>query len=237
MHVNVNMRLPIARTTEADFVIPILVDVIAPGAFQEVVKRAQNGSRLRGNEAGAIRGDAGEELTPEFVVGRIWAERIDWALAETCGYAGAEICDAASAIWQQVFSTISNKRSSGFRRDLQLDMGVEDLIFIHESLLHPEIQDRVAVMDCVLNSMMGMGSLALMHYEQGMNHHLEDWEYRDLGFKKIARTNLLLRDNHYRYPFGDLHIGGRELEFVASSEHEEWLVQNWDSLLTDHPSL
>ena len=136
----------------------------------------------------------------------------------------------------EVFDTLT-RRGRRLRRDLNLDNFVFDIVFLHETLLHPEIEDRVAVLDAVINAASNMNSLVLTHYEQSQPHHLEDWEYHSLGFKKIARSNLLLRDNHFRYPFGDAHPGGRKIAFQANSEHESWLTEHWDDLIADHPSL
>lgn len=217
MQINVNIRLPIARQSESDFVVPLLADVVAPGQFSE--------------------DSSHDELEDEFVVGRLWAERLDWSLAESMGYSQLHICDSVSATWVQVYETLVTKRGSRFRKDLNLETFINELIFIHEFLVHPEITDRLPLLDAAINGISGAHSLVLMHYEQGLPHHFDDWEYRDLGFKKIARSNLLIRDNHFRYPFIDAHLGGRNVDFSASAEHEEWLLEQWDNLIADHPSL
>ncbi len=217
MQINVNVRIPVARQSETDFIVPVLADVVAPGKFSGT-------------------GDQ-EDTDSEFVVGRMWAERLDWFLADSMGYNHLHICDAVSATWMQVYETIVTKRSSRFRKDLHLESFVTELLFIHEFLIHPDITDRLPLFDATLNGISGENSLVLMHYEQGLPHHFEDWEYRDLGFKKIARSNLLIRDNHYRYPFGDAHRGGRSINFSATAEQEEWLFEQWENLITDHPSL
>jgi hypothetical protein len=215
MRVNVNIRVPLARVSETDFVIPMLADVIAPAAFEE-------------SEA-----EESSEPSPEFLVGRVWAERLDWSLAESMGFSPVLICDAASPTWLSIYETLSNKRGDDFRKDLKLDNFVNDIIFLHEILIHPDVGDRVAVLDAVLNGFSGTDSLILMEYAQTSPHRMEDCEFRDLGFKKIARSGLLLKDNHYRYPFGDAHLGGRDVEFYGTAEHEEWLLERWDSLIFD----
>ncbi len=217
MHVNVNCRVPIARESEADFVVPILVDIVAPGQFSELSEH--------------------DDLDSEYVVGRMWAERMDWCLAERLGYTPVHLCDAASATWIEVYETLMSRQGDKFRKDLNLEDFVCELIFVHEFLVHPDISDRVPLLNAAILGCSGDNSLVLMHYEQALPHHLNDWEYRDLGFKKIARSNLLIRDNHLRYPFGDAHGGGRMVDFSATAEHEEWLLDHWNHLISDHPSL
>jgi hypothetical protein len=219
MHLNVNQRIPVARRVEEDFVVPILVDILAYGEFEP-----------------AVHGQPTNATTQEYLVGRVWADRIDWCLAEDCGVSTTAICNEVGAVWLEVLETLTRNGGERFRRDLQLEDFVHDIVFLHESLFHPELTNRVAMLDAVINSTSSMNSLVLMHYEQSQPHHLEDWEYRDLGFKKIARSNLLLRDNHLRYPFGDSNPGGMHIPFVANAEHESWLTEHWESLIADHPA-
>lgn len=275
MQLNVNIRSPISRQSEVDFIVQVLVDVVVPSAFADevdfdgldgldLVTDFESASSLPSHDSvsdspeisgssDALDDDGlgydsqglgsederelGEELDPEFVVGRIWGERLDWSYAEACGYSNLEVCDAASGTWMQVFETLSSSGGDRFRRELNLDGFVSEIVFIHEILLHPEIVDRVAVLDAVFRSISTDNSLLLLYHEQSEPHHLEDWEFRDLGFKKIARSNLLLKDNHFRYPFGDEHPAGKTVEFVATAEHEHWLLENWDQLIADHPAL
>lgn len=215
MHLNVNQRMPIARTSEEDFVVPIFVDLLAHGEFDESNPDQQLG---------------------EFLVGRVWADRIDWCLAEDCGVSATAICNASGAVWMEVLETLTRSDGKRFRPDLHLNDFVNDIVFLHESLFHPDLTNRVALLDAVINATSCMNSLVLMHYEQSQPYHLEDWEYRDLGFKKIARSNLLLRDNHLRYPFGDSNPGGILIPFSANAEHENWLIEHWENLVADHPA-
>ncbi|MCC7335253.1 MAG: hypothetical protein IT422_09155 [Pirellulaceae bacterium] len=217
MQINVNCRIPVARESESDFVVPILVDIVAPGKFSI--------------------DSAHDDLDSEYIVGRVWAERLDWFLAETLGFSPVHLCDAASSTWLQVYETLMSKKRNGFRKDLHLEDMVDDLVFVHEFLIHPEVPDRLPLLDAALRSISSNQSLVLMYHEPTEPPPVDDWELRDLGFKKIARSSLLLRDNQYRYPFGDAHPGGRAVEFAANAEHEEWLLDHWNSLIADHPSL
>ena len=113
----------------------------------------------------------------------------------------------------------------------------QDIVFLHEILFHPEVTDRDALLDAVIRAASNQGSLVLMRYEPSVHHHLADREYHELGFKKIARSGLLLRDNRYRYPFGEQYPTGRPVEFVANAEHEAWMLGQWESLITDNPTM
>ncbi len=230
MHLNINVRTPVARRSELDYVVQMLVDVLAPGVFADPQASPE---RPHASEPDQLPDD----LEPEFVVGRMWAERLDWLYAEECGYTISNICDEASGTWMQVLETLSNNGGKTFRKDLDLNNLIAEVIFVHEILLHPEIKDRIAVVDAALRHLAGEHTLVLMYHEQAEPHHLDDWECRDLGFKKIARSNILLKDSHFRYPFGASYAAGRHVEFIATAEHEQWLLEHWDNLIADHPSL
>lgn len=236
MHLDIHIRQPIARRSEADFVVQILIDVVQMGEFPAAASSHSSMGQFPESGSEAVSVDEDDPLPSEYVVGRIWAERLDWSYAEECGYSIPVICDAASATWIQVLETLSRNGGRSFRKELHLEDFVNELIFVHEILLHPEIIDRIAVMDSVLRGVSDDNALVLMHHEQSEPHHLEDWEYRDLGFKKIARSNLLLKDNHYRYPFGESFPVGRDIDFTATVEHETWLLEHWENLIVDHPS-
>lgn len=216
MYLNINQRVPIARQTEADFILPIIVDVLAAPQID-------------------LRESAKLEETSDFVVGRLWAERCDLALSEECGYNAVHIGDV-SGVWLQVVETLM-RSGRRFRPELGIEGFVSEIIFLHEYLLHPEIENRVAVIDSIIRSLTGINSLVLMQYELGESYYLEDWEYRDLGFCKIARSNLLIKDTSLQYPFAKKHPDGQIVELYGTLEHEQWLLEQWEKLLIDHPAL
>jgi hypothetical protein len=252
VNLNINIRCPTARQDESDFVIPILIDFLAPSEFSEDSQIFPGSSPFSDSDSTAsfdlssADKDLSGEIDPEsvdaadsfmeFLVGRMWAERVDWFYAEECGYDILDVCDARSGTWLQVLETLCHNGGKGFRKELNIDSFVNDVIFVHEALLHPEIADRVALLDAALRGITTDNSLILMYHEQSEPHHLEDWECHELGFKKIARSNLLLRDNHFRYPFSDRHTAGRPIEFHGTAEHEQWMLEHWEELIADHPS-
>ncbi|MFN3193951.1 MAG: hypothetical protein ACE361_25805 [Aureliella sp.] len=259
MKISLSSRTPVARTDELDFVVPLLVDLMAPGPFaepgpaqdeddQQFFMAAEAATEYNPGDASRsleslgrgthLEGDDDDlDDEPEFVVGRVWAERLDWSYAEECGFEVQQVCDARSGTWMQVLETISRNEGRVFRQDLNLTNFVSDVVFVHEVLLHPDLKDRVALLDAAIRVMSGDNSLILMYHEQSEMRHLEDWECNELGFKKIARSNLLIRDNHYRYPFSEQNSAGREVSMQATVEHENWVLERWEELIADHPSL
>ncbi len=250
IHINVSCRTPIARLNEDDFVIPHRVDMLAPSGFADDSEDASE-TEAHDDEDDQLVEDSFLFTTHtdpewvsgantqriEYLIGRLWAERLDWFYAEECGFSVPSICDSRSGVWMQVLETISRNGGASFRKDLQLENFVSEVVFLHETLIHPEIQDRVALVAAAINAISSDNSLVLMFHEQSADHHLEDWECHALGFKKIARSNLLLRDNHFRFPFGESYTAGRAVDFEGTAEHESWIREHWHALLADHPSL
>ena len=246
IRLDIRSSMPLAREDELDFVVPMQVDMLCPGEFDEVSTfsvRTDSEEKLivespsdSDIEAGSALSIPAGEAESEYLVGRLWAERLDWSYAEECGYPVLSICDARSGTWLQVLETLTRNDGTTFRKGLHLEHFITDVVFIHELLIHPEIKDRVAILAASLQGISTDNSLVLMYHEQSETHHLEDWECNQLGFKKIARSNLLLRDNHFRVPFSETHVAGRHVPFTATAEHENWIVEQWHELIADHPS-
>jgi hypothetical protein len=218
MYINVNQRVPVARENETDFIVPIIVDVLARSSEENLTNRLEK-----------------PEDPCDYVVGRLWAERWDLALSEECGFNAIHVADV-SGVWMQVVETLM-RSGRRFKPELGIEGFVSEIVFLHEYLLHPKIENRVAVVDSIIRSIAGNNSLVLMQYEQGESHYLEDTEYRDLGFCKIARSNLLIKDTSLQYPFAEAFPAGQALEVTGSVAHEQWLFEHWEKLLLDHPAL
>jgi hypothetical protein len=228
MQLLVNSRFPLSRQSEDDYIVPMLVDIRSGRKFDleefYVNMDPSNHSEFPDN---AMRGG------PEFLVGRVWMERLLLEEAEDAGYSMVMICDAAGADWLEVMETLTRKGGQRFRRDLQLDSFVDDIVLLHEIILHPDLTDRVPLIDAAIRATSGTCSLIVAPYQTESERPLRDRDYRELGFRKIASSDLLLRDNRLRYPFGDKHPSGRDVQFTASAEHEAWMLDKWQSLNID----
>ena len=55
-----------------------------------------------------------------------------------------------------------------------------------------------------------------------------DSELADLGFCKIAGSELIFRHSAFRTPFHDAHPTGQDaIDAVAEPEDEEWVEKEW----------
>ena len=177
-----------------------------------------------------------ERERAEFLVGRVWMEKLLLGEAEDAGFNMVLVCDAAGATWLNVLETLTKRGGTRFRRDLQLDGFIDDIVFMHELVLHPDIDDHVALVDAAIRAVSGPSSLVVAPYLGPDAQLLRDKDFKDLGFRKIANSDLLLRDNRLRYPFGDRFPAGRAVNFPANAEHEAWMLNKWESLDIDFPA-
>jgi hypothetical protein len=169
-----------------------------------------------------------------FIVGKIAVDKVHWADAQNNGQPLLEVCDADSAGWLEVYEMLSEAETDGrLSNELQLDDFFDEVVFIRDFLLHPDIEDRVAVMDAAIRATTTDNSVVVSWCEAPQNTNLTDQEFAELGFKKISGSSLIFRDNHFRYRFGDAFPGGRDVEFQGSPQREEWVLSRWDGEQAD----
>ena len=164
-----------------------------------------------------------------YIVGKIEIDKVHWSDAQYNGRSILEVCDADSAGWLEVYEILTESGKDGqLRDDLQFDDFFTHVVYIHHFLLHPDIEDRVAVMDAAIRATTTDNSVVVTRNDAPYNTQFADDEFAELGFKKISRASLIFRDNHYRYRFGDAFPEGRAVEFQGTQQRESWVLSHWD---------
>jgi len=201
MHLRVRFESPLHRSDQADYMTYLSIDVLAQERISD---------------------------TP-YIVGKIEMEKLHWFDAQEDGYSLLHVCDADSAGWLEVYEILTEVGKDGrLRADLQLEDFFVHVFLMHHFLLHPDIEDRVAVLDAAIRATTTNDSVVATWHEAPHNTLLTDAELAELGFKKIAGSSLIFRDNHFRYKFGDAHPRGRELQFEGNAQRESWLLNHWN---------
>jgi serine/threonine protein kinase len=59
---------------------------------------------------------------------------------------------------------------------------------------------------------------------------LPEAELADLGFRKVAGSDLIFRHSALRTPFGDRFPKGRDADAVAQPEYEAWVEREWNRI-------
>jgi hypothetical protein len=99
-------------------------------------------------------------------------------------------------------------------------------MFLYGAVFHPSIHPyRQGVLDAALNQF-GEESVAVMPKKIS---GLSEPELADLGFCKIAGSELIYRHSALRTPFHDANPTGQNTDAaVAEPEYEEWVKQEWE---------
>src|SRR6202521_5803890 len=147
-----------------------------------------------------------------------------WIRRRVHGVSLFDICDSDSQGLHEVH-TILTKGKQEFRPDLKIKEMTSHVMFLYGVVFHPSIYPhRQGILDAVLN-LFGEESVAVMWKDTS---GLSETELADLGFCKIAGSELIFRHSALPTPFRDANPTGQNTDdAVAESEHEEWVLQEW----------
>jgi hypothetical protein len=165
-----------------------------------------------------------EDALNEYLVGKLAVDQILWADAITDGISLFDICDSDSQGLHEAH-TILTKGKQEFRPDLKITEITSHVMFVYGAVFHPSIHPyRQGILDAAL-ILFGEDSLAVMWKDTS---GLPEKEQADLGFCKIAGSDLIFRHSALRTPFHDAHSTGQDATgAVSKAEDEEWVLQEW----------
>jgi hypothetical protein len=160
----------------------------------------------------------------EYTVGRLALDQVLWADALTDGESLFEVCDADSQGLHEVHVTLTGGGQE-FRRDLHIEEITDHVLFLYRAVFHPAVHShRPGVLHAVF-TLFGELSLAVMWKD---TTGLPEAELADLGFRKVAGSDLIFRHSALRTPFGDRFPKGRDADAVAQPDHEAWVEREWN---------
>jgi hypothetical protein len=164
-----------------------------------------------------------EDGLAEYTVGRLALDQILWATALVDGVSLFEVCDNDSQGMHEVH-TILTRGKQEFRPDLQIKEVTDHVLFLYGAVFHPSIHAyRQGILDAAF-TLFGEESLAVMWKDTS---GLTEAELADLGFCKIAGSDLIYRHSGLRTPFSDTFPRGQDTDVEARPEYEEWIEQEW----------
>ena len=116
------------------------------------------------------------------------------------------------------------KGKQEFRLDLRLHEHTNHVMFLYGAVFYPSIHpNRMGILDAAFN-MLGEESLAVMWKDTS---GLPESDLSDLGFCKIAGSDLIFRHSSRRNNFNDEFPAGQDADVVAVPEYQEWVEQEW----------
>src|SRR5690348_983962 len=165
-----------------------------------------------------------EDALSEYIVGKLAVDQVLWMNALMDGVSLFDICDSDSQGLHEVH-TILTKGKQEFRPDLRITEITSHVMFVYGAVFHSSIHlYRQGILDAALN-LFGEDSLAVMWKDTS---GLPEKELAELGFCKIAGSDLIFRHSALRTPFHDTYPTGQDAtDAVAKAEAEEWVLQEW----------
>jgi hypothetical protein len=135
----------------------------------------------------------------EYTVGRLALDQILWADALVDGVSLFEVCDNDSQGLHEVHTALTGGRQD-FRPDLRINEPTEHVLFLYGAVFHPAIYPyRQGILEAAF-TLFGELSLAVMWKDTS---GLSEAELAELGFCKIAGSELIFRHSALRTPFSD----------------------------------
>jgi hypothetical protein len=153
----------------------------------------------------------------EYTVGKLAMDQILWAQAQVDGVSLFEVCDNDSQGLHEVH-TILTKGKQEFRPDLRISEATSHVLFLYGAVFHPSIHPyRCGILDAAF-TLFGEDSLAVMWRDTS---GLSEADLADLGFCKIAGSELIFRHSALRTAFADRFPRGQDADVEAEPEFEE----------------
>jgi len=165
-----------------------------------------------------------EDGREEYTVGKLAMDQILWADAIVEGVSLFEVCDNDSQGLHEVHSILT-KGGQEFRPDLRIKEITSHVLFLYGAVFHPAVHPyRRGILQAAF-TLFGEESLAVMWKDTS---GLSEPELADLGFCKIAGSDLIFRHSALRTPFGDRFPRGQDDDDVAASaDFEDWVEREW----------
>lgn len=166
-----------------------------------------------------------EDCRHEYTVGKLTMDQILWADAIADGVSLFEVCDDDSQGLHEVHAILT-KGKQEFRLDLHINEHTNHVMFLYQAVFHPCTHPyRQGILDAAFN-LFGEDALAVMWKDTS---GLSESELADLGFCKVAGSDLIFRHSSRRNKFNDEFPAGHDADadVVALPEYEEWVEQEW----------
>jgi len=164
-----------------------------------------------------------EDCVNEYIVGKLAMDQILWSDAIAEGVSLFEICDNDSQGLHELHSILT-KGKQEFRPDLKINEATDHVMFLYGAVFHSSIHScRQGILDAAFN-LFGEMSLAVMWKDTS---GLSESELADLGFCKIADSDLIFRHSALQTKFDEEHPTVQDADVVAQPEYEEWVEQEW----------
>ena len=114
--------------------------------------------------------------------------------------------------------------SGKVRPEFEIDDVFIHVMFVYRVVLHPEILPHAkAILDAAVD-LLGQDALIVMWRGLG---NVPDADLAEIGFRKIAGTELICRQSTLRSRFSEKYPRGQDVDVVGRPEFEQWVLEQW----------
>lgn len=160
-----------------------------------------------------------------ILLGKIAADQVLIADAQNHGMSLFDVCDQDSQGLYEAYAALFDDKGE-FQPELEIDEPTESLIFVWRAVLHARLRPYLqGVIDTIGTLFCNETVLVLWYRTSGMS----DPELAELGFRRIAGSELIYRHSALRSAFSESHPSGMDvpLDFEADEAVEEWVLREW----------
>jgi hypothetical protein len=141
---------------------------------------------------------ADDESDDDVIGGKVGLEHLDIGRAINARQDLFEICDAKSHRWYHIHRAVFQRDTYGLKDEFDFGEPLISLVYVRHFVLHPELRPWQGFVLDSLAHPYGYESALVMWRGQT---NLSDTELTRLGFRVIARTDLLFRPNMDRHEY------------------------------------
>jgi hypothetical protein len=167
-----------------------------------------------------------EEFEP-VVVARMAIDHLDMGLAAENGWHLVHVCDAVSAEWEHVYSTVIEPSPdfAEIRKDFGFDDAVNHLLYIRRVVCHPALKDWQDYIFDHVGYLFDVHSAMVLPRDETL---LSEKQLASLGFRKIAGSDLLFRPLMLANEYAASTDERDPTDIQAEYEWEDFVEESWD---------
>lgn len=160
-----------------------------------------------------------------ILLGRIAADQVLVGDARTEDMSLFDVCDQDSQGLHNAYVALFDEQGE-FQPELEVEDFTDHFIFVWRAVLHSRLSPYLQGIIDTIGTMFGSECVLGMWHQ---TTDLSDAELSQLGFRRIAGSNLIYRHSALKSDFSNEHPSGMDVpfDFEAEQSDEEWVLAKW----------
>jgi hypothetical protein len=167
------------------------------------------------------------ESDAEVTAARISLDHLDFKRAQKLGHPVVHVCDADSAGWENVYSSVIEPSHDfdEIRKDFGFDDPIDGLLYLYQSVFHPSLRDwQRLIVGQICNMFPASTATVMSKSETDMNEK----ERASVGFRMIAGSDLLFRPNMIKNEYEAINDDRDPLDLFVPVDAQDYVEERWD---------